>query len=106
MIADSVLIDGVADHDVGIKYKGNMSYNPNNLKNPINIKLDYINNGQSINGYNVLKLSNGFTDPSFVREVLSYEIARNYIKSTKSYLRKSFNKWKFDWFIYMCSVCR
>ena len=51
-----------------------MSYNPNNLKNPINIKLDYINNGQSINGYNVLKLSNGFTDPSFVREVLSYEI--------------------------------
>ena len=23
MIADSVLIDGAADHDVGIKYKGN-----------------------------------------------------------------------------------
>ena len=92
MIADSVLIDGAADHDVGIKYKGNMSYNPNNLKNPINIKLDYINNGQSINGYNVLKLSNGFTDPSFVREVLSYEIARNYMPVPKAtYARVSIN---------------
>ena len=35
MIADSVLIDGAADHDVGIKYKGNVSYNSNNLKNRV-----------------------------------------------------------------------
>ena len=60
LIADSILIDGVVDQDVGIKYKGNSSYNINNTKNPFNIKLDYVNNGQSINGYNVLKLSNGF----------------------------------------------
>ena len=56
LIADSVLIDGIADQDVGIKYKGNSSYNANNLKNPLNIKLDYINNGQSIDGYNYLFL--------------------------------------------------
>ena len=43
LIADSVLIDGIADHNVGIKYKGNSSYNINNVKNPLNIKLDYIN---------------------------------------------------------------
>ena len=84
LIADSILIDGVADQDVGIKYKGNSSYNINNTKNPFNIKLDYINNGQSINGYNVLKLSNGFRDPSFVREVLTYEMARNYMPSPKA----------------------
>ena len=79
-LIDSILIDGVVDQDVGIKYKkGNSSYNINNTKNPFNIKLDYVNNGQSINGYNVLKLSNGFRDPSFVREVLTYEMARNYI---------------------------
>ena len=58
LIADSVLIDGIADQDVGIKYKGNSSYNINNVKNPLNIKLDYVHNGQSIDGYNVLKLSN------------------------------------------------
>ena len=84
LIADSVLIDGIADQDVGIKYKGNSSYNINNVKNPLNIKLDYVNNGQSIDGYNVLKLSNGFKDPTLVREVLSYEIAREYMPSSKA----------------------
>ena len=38
LIADSVIIDGEVDQDVGIKYKGNSSYNANNAKNPINIK--------------------------------------------------------------------
>ena len=84
LIADSVIIDGEVDQDVGIKYKGNSSYNVNNVKNPLNIKLDYVNNGQSINGYNVLKLSNGFRDPSFVREVLSYEMAREYMPASKA----------------------
>jgi hypothetical protein len=84
LLADSILIDGLKDENVGIKYKGNSSYNANNTKNPMNIKLDYINNGQSIDGYNVLKLSNGFRDPSFVREVLTYEMARNYMSAPKA----------------------
>ena len=85
LIADSILIDGIADQNVGIKYRGNnTSYNASNIKNPINIKLDYINNGQSIDGYNVLKLSNNFHDPSLVREVLAYTIARNYMPAPKS----------------------
>lgn len=84
LIADSILIDGLMDANVGIKYKGNSSYNVANVKNPMNIKLDYVNNGQSIDGYNVLKLSNGFRDPSFVREVLSYEMASEYMPSPKA----------------------
>jgi len=84
LVADSILIDGVMDANVGIKYKGNSSYNVANVKNPMNIKLDHVNNGQSIDGYNVLKLSNGFRDPSFVREVLSYEMAREYMLSPKA----------------------
>ena len=84
LIADSVIIDGEVDQDVGVKYKGNSSYNVNNSKNPLNIKLDYVNNGQSIDGYNVLKLSNGFRDPSFVREVMTYEMAREYIPASKA----------------------
>ena len=84
LVADSILIDGKADNNVGVKYKGNSSYNVSNIKNPMNIKLDYINNGQSIDGYNVLKLSNGFRDPSFIREVLAYELAREYMPSSKA----------------------
>ena len=48
LVADSILIDGVMDDKVGIKYKGNSSYNVANVKNPMNIKLDYVNNGGSI----------------------------------------------------------
>ncbi len=84
LIADYVLVDSDTNYNVGIKYKGNSSYNINNVKNPLNIRLDYINNGQSVNGYNVLKLSNGFRDPSFVREVLTYEIAREYMSAPKA----------------------
>ena len=84
LIADSVIIDGEVDQDVGIKYKGNSSYNANNAKNPINIKLDEVHNGQSIDGYNVLKLSNGFKDPTLTREVLAYEIAREYMPASKA----------------------
>ena len=92
LVADSILIDGIADQNVGIKYKGNSSYNVNNTKNPMNIKLDYVNNGQSIDGYNVLKLSNGFRDPSLVREVLSYEMAREYMPAPKAtYAKVSVN---------------
>ena len=88
LVADSIVIDGEMDANVGIKYKGISSYFLANVKNPMNIKLDYINNGQSIDGYNVLKLSNGFRDPSFIREVLSYEMARQYMPSPKATFAK------------------
>lgn len=88
LVADSIVIDGEMDENVGIKYKGISSYFLANVKNPMNIKLDYINNGQSIDGYNVLKLSNGFRDPSFIREVLSYEMARQYMPSPKATFAK------------------
>ena len=78
----SVAINGVVYDSVGVRYKGNSSYNPNQVKNPLNIKLDYIIADQEIEGYGTLKLANGFKDPSFVRETLSYEIARNYFPAS------------------------
>jgi hypothetical protein len=80
----SVSINGEIYDSVGVRYKGNSSYNPNQIKNPLNIKLDYIINDQEIEGYGTLKLANGFKDPTFVREVLSYEIARNYFPASLS----------------------
>lgn len=74
----SCTINGVPFDSVGVKYKGNSSYSPNNPKNPLNIKLDYVKN-QDYEGYETIKLGNGFRDPSFVREALSYEIARKYM---------------------------
>ncbi len=82
-VASSVTINGTTFNNVGVKYKGNSTYNPNNLKNPLAVKLDYIQN-QDFQGYTSIKLNNAFKDPSFVREVMGYEIARKYMPSVES----------------------
>lgn len=82
ILAD-VTIDGIEFDSVGVRYKGNSSYRPNQVKNPLNIKLNYIKN-HDYQGYYTLKLSNGFKDPSFVREVLALEIARKYMPSSRA----------------------
>ncbi len=81
--ADSVVINGAMLSNCGIRFKGNSSYNANNAKNPLHIKLDYTNN-QAYQGYTDIKLSNGFSDPSMVREVLSYQILRQYMEAPLS----------------------
>ncbi len=72
-------LNGQIFDSVGVRYKGNSSYNSNQVKNPLNIKLDYVIDDQLIEGYGTLKLANVFKDPSFIRETMSYEIARKYI---------------------------
>jgi len=86
----TVSLNGEPFDSVGVRYKGNSSYNASNIKNPLNIKLDYVKGKQEIEGRNVLKLSNVFRDPSFVREVISYEIARKYMPSSESNYAKVF----------------
>lgn len=80
----SCTINGVPFDSVGVKYKGNSTYSSNNSKNPLNIKLNYTIGNQDYQGWYTLKLSNGKNDPSFVREVLSYDIARKYMDAPLS----------------------
>jgi CotH kinase protein/Lamin Tail Domain/Secretion system C-terminal sorting domain len=78
--AQSVSINGTVFNNVGIKYKGNSSYNPTRVKNPFHIELDtYLD--QNYQGFTDIKLSNVIFDPSFVREALSYKILKNYMHS-------------------------
>ncbi len=84
IMADSVIINGIAYDSVGVKYKGNSSYNANNNKNPLHIKLDYIHSKAHYDHCTDLKLGNGFSDPSFIREMLSYQILRNYMDCPKA----------------------
>ncbi len=46
LLADSVRINGIVFDSVGVKYKGNSSYNANNNKNPLHINLDWVNSNQ------------------------------------------------------------
>lgn len=78
IMAPTVTINGVSFDSVGVKYKGNSTYQPNQSKNPWHIELDTYKN-QDYQGFTDIKLSNVAKDPSFLREVLSYEIARKYM---------------------------
>ncbi len=80
----NAIINGVAYDSVGVRYKGNSSYSANRAKNPFNIKLNHVISGQRIGPYGTLKLANGFSDPSFVRETLAYEIARKYMPASRA----------------------
>ncbi len=76
--ADSVIVNGTVFENCGVKYKGNSSYDAARTKNPLHIKLDkYIS--QDYQGYEDIKLGNGFTDNSMIREPLSYQILRKYM---------------------------
>ena len=78
--AESVSINGTVFTNVGVKYKGNSSYNPTFAKNPFRIELDTYQN-QNYQGYTDLKLSNVIFDPSFVRETLGFHIVRQYMQA-------------------------
>ncbi len=78
----NVVIDGKKLYGVGVRYKGYSSFDPDVVKSPFNIDLEYTYNNQNYEGYTKLKLSNVIQDPSFVREVLSYEIVRKYMPAS------------------------
>ncbi len=78
----TAVINGTSYDSVGVRYKGNSSYTANQVKNPLNIKLDYIIDNQEHENYGTLKLANVYKDPSFIREALSYEIAREFLPAS------------------------
>ncbi len=83
IMAESVEINGELFDSVGVKYKGNSTYQANQTKNPFHIELDTYKD-QDYQGYKDIKLANGAKDPSFLREVLSYQILRQYMDAPLS----------------------
>jgi hypothetical protein len=83
ILADWVKINGAQIDSVGVKYKGNSSYNSTYTKNPLHISINEYKN-QSYLGVKDIKLGNGYADPSLIREVLSYTILSNYMDCPKS----------------------
>ena len=83
IMADSVILNGTTFDSVGVKYKGNSTYNANQTKNPLHIELDTYKD-HIYQNYTDIKLSNVANDPSFLREVLSYQILRLYMAAPLS----------------------
>lgn len=83
IMAQSVTINGVEFDSVGVKYKGNSSYRANQVKNPWHIELDTYKDHE-YDGYTDIKLANGYNDPSFLRDVLGFQIIRQYMDAPLS----------------------
>ncbi len=83
LMADWVKVNGIQYDSVGIKYKGSSSYDSTKIKNPLHIKFDKYKN-QNHDGFDDIKLSNGFGDPSMIREVLAYQVLANYMHCPRS----------------------
>ncbi|QXD26183.1 CotH kinase family protein [Opitutia bacterium ISCC 51] len=82
----SLEVDGQKLRHVGVRFRGNTSYSSigSGRKRPLNLTLDMVYPKQEIGGYNTLNLLNSHSDPTFLRNVLYYEIARQYIPAFKA----------------------
>lgn len=67
----NVTIDGVLFSDVGIKLKGNSSYNNPSDKKSFKVDMNEYVTGQDIDGLKKFNLNNGFKDPTFLREKIA-----------------------------------
>ncbi|MCX7650660.1 MAG: CotH kinase family protein [Flavobacteriales bacterium] len=68
-----VVLDGVTYHDIGLKYKGNSSYNIPSDKKSFKLSFDKFVNGQKPDGLKKINLNNAFKDPTFLREKFSLD---------------------------------
>ncbi|MEL6358174.1 MAG: CotH kinase family protein, partial [Bacteroidota bacterium] len=83
-VEGTVVVNGEKFAGAGIRFKGNSSffsaYRAGKSKLPLNLKLSYTDKSARYAGrYKTLKLSNVFRDPSYIREVFAYTVARRYV---------------------------
>ncbi|MCB0585914.1 MAG: CotH kinase family protein [Phaeodactylibacter sp.] len=84
LLLGSVEINGQKFNDIGVRYRGSRSFQPGNKRNSLYIKLNFIDKEQNYQGQQSVKLSSALRDPSMVREVLGYEIARQYMPAPRA----------------------
>ena len=90
-LAATVQLDGGPFFaNVMIRYKGNSTYSiPSDQGNPkVPYNLDFNDSiaGQTLLGYNKVKLANAIFDPTFVKEITAYDIYRRYLPSPQASL--------------------
>lgn len=94
-LSADAIINGVRYQGVGVRYKGNSSYfsvrKSGSTKLPFNIKVNYTDKDLVLpGGFTSIKLANNFRDPSFLREVLAYELANKYMVAPQANFARVF----------------
>ena len=72
----SVKINGKTYDNVGVRYVADQPFTPGQKRNSLRVQLNFMDEEQNLEGHISLQFSNALRDPSMVREVLGFEIAR------------------------------
>src|SRR6185436_15375451 len=85
-VTAKLTVDGKTYPDIGVKFRGMSSFGMvgEGRKRSLNLSLDFVHKDQQIGGYRTLNLLNSHEDPTFLRSVLFYDIAREYIAAPKA----------------------
>jgi hypothetical protein len=79
---------------VGVHFRGATSYMgvPKGKKHSINLAINFIGKNQRVAGYRTMNLLNANSDPTYLRSILYYHIARQYTVAPKAnYVRLAIN---------------
>jgi hypothetical protein len=79
-------VDGKTYNDVGVHFRGASSFFTvaEGRKRSLNLSLDFADEKQNLGGYRTINLLNSHTDPTFLRTLLYYDVARDYIPTPKA----------------------
>ncbi|MBK8492188.1 MAG: CotH kinase family protein [Saprospirales bacterium] len=80
----SVKINGKTYDNVGLRYEADQPFTPGQKRNSLIIQLNLQDEEQNLEGHTSLHFSNALRDPSMVREVLGFEIARAYMPAPRA----------------------
>ncbi len=84
MLLGKIAINGNELSDIGFRYQESRSFSIGDKRNSLYIKLNYISKDRNHQGHETIKLSSALRDPSLIRQVLSYEIARDYMPAPRA----------------------
>ena len=84
LLPGNARINGTTFENVGIRYEADQPFTPGQKRNSLYIQLDFSDAATNLEGHTSLMFSNALRDPSMVREVLGFEIARNYMPAPRA----------------------
>jgi len=82
----TVVVDNKTYKNVGVHARGMTSFMsvPYGYKHSLKVKFEFLDKGQELLGYHTLELLNAAADPTFLRNVLYMQVARDYFPAPKA----------------------
>ena len=81
-----LIVDGKTYREVGVRLHGGSAgfRDAGGRKWSLHLSLDLVNDEQQVGGYRTINLLNSYDDPTFMRTVLYYQLAREFIPAPKA----------------------